>query len=172
MSLAESEIVKNRIDWSVFTGYDDKDLREGGIYRIRNTINNKCYYGSATNTFRNRWRSHYKNLLENNHHCQHLQRSYNKHGKEKFVFEIVETIYKNEIKDNRYITDIEQMYLDFADKKELYNTSPTAGSSKGVKHCSKQIENNSKKQYLVISPENETFYTNNLSEFCRNNIQK
>lgn len=58
-----------------------------GIYKIRNTINNKVYIGSATD-IKKRWRDHKWYLKENKHHNPHLQASYNKYGKENFEFVI------------------------------------------------------------------------------------
>jgi len=59
-----------------------------GVYKIRNIINNECYFGSATN-IHVRWKKHL-NLLKNGvHHSIRLQNAWNKHGKENFVFEIV-----------------------------------------------------------------------------------
>lgn len=58
---------------------------ESGIYMIVNVINNKCYIGSTKN-FRKRKYEHFKDLINNKHHSQHLQNAYNKYGKESFHF--------------------------------------------------------------------------------------
>jgi group I intron endonuclease len=60
-----------------------------GIYRIKNIINNKCYYGSAKNIKR-RWVLHKSALKHNRHENIYLQRAWNKYGEEKFIFEIIE----------------------------------------------------------------------------------
>ena len=80
-----------------------------GIYRIRNTITNKSYYGSSED-LEYRKNKHFKLLELNNHGNIKLQNSYNKHGKENFVFEIVEIILNSPLKLRE---DIEQKYLDF-----------------------------------------------------------
>lgn len=64
-------------------------MNKSGIYMIMNTYNNKCYVGSTSN-FRKRKSQHFRSLLLNKHHSQHLQKAYNKYGKEKFVFIILE----------------------------------------------------------------------------------
>lgn len=64
-------------------------MNKSGIYMIFNTYNNKCYVGSTKN-FRIRKAKHYRQLLLNKHHSQHLQKAYNKYGKDKFIFIILE----------------------------------------------------------------------------------
>lgn len=76
-----------------------------GIYRIRNLINNKCYYGSAKNIKR-RWCKHKSQLKYNRHENIILQRAWNKYGDENFIFEIVEKCKEDEL------LIIEQKYLD------------------------------------------------------------
>lgn len=78
-----------------------------GIYAIRNKVNGKRYIGS-TNNFRRRWGMHEYALKKGNHYNGHLQRAWNKYGKESFVFEIVEEVEGN----NRALLDHEQAYLD------------------------------------------------------------
>lgn len=75
-----------------------------GIYRIKNLINGKCYYGSSKN-IENRWRRHKRELVSQKHINEILQRAWNKYGKENFVFELVEECSENEL------FDVEQKYL-------------------------------------------------------------
>lgn len=60
-----------------------------GIYGIRNTVNGMVYVGSAALIY-SRWRLHRCHLRNNKHYNVHLQRSWNKHGEESFVFEVLE----------------------------------------------------------------------------------
>lgn len=76
-----------------------------GIYRIRNVINDKCYYGSSKN-IKKRWSKHKSQLKYNRHENILLQRAWNKYGEENFIFEIVELC--NEIE----LLLVEQKYLD------------------------------------------------------------
>lgn len=62
---------------------------KSGIYMILNTYNNKCYIGSTKN-FSKRKYEHFNTLSKNKHHSSHLQKAYNKYGREKFVFIILE----------------------------------------------------------------------------------
>ena len=62
---------------------------KSGIYMILNTYNNKCYVGSTKN-FYTRKQKHFRLLVLNKHHSNHLQKAYNKYGKDKFTFIILE----------------------------------------------------------------------------------
>lgn len=60
-----------------------------GIYRIINVVNGKFYIGQTLD-LRARKISHFVCLRGNRHHNPRLQSSYNKHGEESFVFEVLE----------------------------------------------------------------------------------
>jgi group I intron endonuclease len=65
------------------------------IYRITNMENGKFYIGSAESFARREWQHRYY-LKRNTHKNPHLQASWNKHGEEMFVFEVVEQIPEGE----------------------------------------------------------------------------
>ena len=65
------------------------DLTKSGIYKIENMVTGECYVGSAVN-MNGRKRQHLHHLRQGKHHSPYLQRSYNKHGEEAFVFSILE----------------------------------------------------------------------------------
>lgn len=96
-----------------------------GIYQIRNTANGKVYVGSAA-SLRRRWYEHRSHLTRGAHDNRHLQRAWNKHGAEVFVFEPLF------ICDKSMLLFYEQRALDTISPE--YNLAPTAGSSLGVKH--------------------------------------
>ena len=116
------------------------------IYMIRNIINNKIYIGSAKD-FKTRMYKHKSQLRRNIHHSQHLQRAYNKYGKESFSFEIFEYV-----KDIDKLIEREQVWLDFF--KPEYNSYKIAYSPLGHK-CS-----NETKQKMSIS--NKLWHKNNI----------
>ena len=60
-----------------------------GIYKITNITNNKVYIGSSVN-ISNREYKHFWMLDKGIHDNEYLQKSYNKYGKDVFIFEIVE----------------------------------------------------------------------------------
>lgn len=90
-----------------------------GVYRIRNTINNHSYVGSARvlNTRRN---SHFYLLRRGKHHSAYLQRSWNKYGEASFVVEVLELCPTNELRDR------EQWWID--NSECVYNGCSTAHS--------------------------------------------
>lgn len=97
-----------------------------GIYQIINIITNKSYIGSASN-IRERWNAHKLRLRNNKHHSPYLQNSWNKHGEEVFIFNILARCPKNK----EYLLKLEQFYLDTL--KPEYNIAQTAGSCLGIK---------------------------------------
>jgi group I intron endonuclease len=76
-----------------------------GIYKIKNLVNDKCYYGSSKN-IEKRWVIHKNHLKNGKHHNIHLQRSWDKYGENNFVFEVVEEC------DETILLELEQKYLD------------------------------------------------------------
>lgn len=87
-----------------------------GIYRIRNLVNNKCYYGSSKQ-IEKRWKNHKTSLIGNTHYNTLLQRAWNKYGEHNFVFEVVK-----ECKEENLLLE-EQKYLD---KNPEYNIGKTS----------------------------------------------
>jgi len=92
-----------------------------GIYKIENKLNGKVYIGSSKN-IKQRFRQHLSDLKNNNHHSIHLQRSWNRYGKNNFEFSIIKEItYKNDLLTN------EQYYIykfDSLNKNKGYNIKP------------------------------------------------
>lgn len=98
-----------------------------GVYKIQNTINGKCYIGSATH-FATRWATHRHALRKGTHHSRKLQNAWNKHGEESFIFA------KLLVCAPTAAVFYEQRALDaYASVRLGYNISPTAGSTLGVK---------------------------------------
>jgi group I intron endonuclease len=60
-----------------------------GIYKITNTINNKVYVGSSIN-LKEREYKHFWMLKKGLHDNHYLQNSFDKYGKENFIFEIID----------------------------------------------------------------------------------
>ena len=67
--------------------------KASGIYAIVNKVNGKRYVGSAVN-FKKRAIIHKYHLKKGTHHCEHLQRAWNKYGPESFAFVILEIVAK------------------------------------------------------------------------------
>ena len=79
----------------------------GYIYQIRNLKNGKIYVGSTDNP-KERWDSHRWKLSGDSHHNDHLQNTYNRHGIDIFIFEIIHT---QEVKDREELYDIEDKWI-------------------------------------------------------------
>lgn len=109
-----------------------------GIYKITNIRNNKFYIGSSFNIDK-RIKDHFHLLKNNKHHSKHLQRAYNKHGKDNFKFEIIEECRIEELFEKEqyyldnllyaqdFISDINNKFVELG-----YNINPIANSPRGV----------------------------------------
>lgn len=109
---------------------ENKSLNSG-IYSITNKLTNKFYIGSSTNLHK-REISHFSNLRKNNHCNANLQNSYNKYGKDNFVFKVIEFCSTEELEER------EQHYLDlyFSGNNPgiLYNIFKSAYAVRGINH--------------------------------------
>lgn len=95
-----------------------------GIYQIIHRASGRRYVGQAQN-IEARWSQHRRHLDAGKHHSKFLQRCWTKYGAEAFEFSVIEVCYLSDL-------DVaEQRHLD---QLPAFNTSPTAGSARGVKH--------------------------------------
>ena len=99
-----------------------------GIYEIRNTLTGIRYIESSRD-IRKRWWRHRRDLNRGFHHNRHLQRSWVKHGAERFDFVVLCPC----LPDNHF--RIEQEYLDDALDGSLYNMSKTARGGTRLGHA-------------------------------------
>jgi hypothetical protein len=103
-------------------------LFKSGIYQIRNLNNNKKYIGSSVNILR-RFNEHKSRLNRKIHKNIHLQRAFNKHGINCFVYEVL--CYCTE----EHLLGIEQYYLNVLNPE--YNICKIAYSTLGTKQPNK-----------------------------------
>ena len=59
------------------------------LCKITNIKNNKVYIGSTSKCFHLRFKQHFNNLKNGKHENPILQNSYDKHGLDVFIFEII-----------------------------------------------------------------------------------
>jgi group I intron endonuclease len=106
-----------------------------GIYVIVNKINHKYYVGSSNNIINDRWYNHLMTLNGNRHSNHHLQRSWNKYGKDNFEFYVVEYANINDL------LVVEQKYLDYAklQRERVYNQSFISGRIEMTDEIRKKI---------------------------------
>lgn len=94
---------------------------ESGVYSITNTVNDKQYVGSSK-FIDKRLREHRWRLKNDRRSNDHLQRTWNKYGKESFEFGILEKCEKDRIVER------EQHWIDILGVVENgYNIRPYAG---------------------------------------------
>lgn len=99
-------------------------MKKSGIYKITNTVNGKCYVGSAVN-LQKRLHNHKSDLMNSRHHSRHLQSAWIKHGPDAFTFSVLLLC------DVHSLVFFEQRAFDVM--RPSYNISPIAGSALGVK---------------------------------------
>lgn len=136
-----------------------------GIYRIRNTITGRSYYGQTGENFKRRYWHHKWKLNEGNHDNQHLQSAFNKYGEENFVFEIVEIITENDKLDEREIH-----YISTCDNN--YNILGGGGGRRGVhmsEHAKRLVGEANRKHMTGRKASNETRAKMSKSQSIRYN---
>lgn len=130
-----------------------------GIYKITNQTNGKVYIGQSVE-INKRFIRHRMNLKKNIHDNCYLQSSYNKHGKELFVYEIVEYCEESKLneRENFWI-----LHYNSHDRRYGYNfTIPNPNgdgyrrSEETIKKISKKLKKYSKEE--LISYLQEYYY--------------
>lgn len=105
---------------------------KSGVYKITNTTNGKFYIGSSKDIDW-RWYCHKHHLKTGQHINPKLQHSWNKHGENKFVFEIIEKVKP----DENLLLEREQYHLDLLKPYERnvgYNICATAEGGDNITH--------------------------------------
>lgn len=100
-----------------------------GIYGIRNVVNGKWYVGQSVDVDKREY-NHFLELNHNRHFNIHLQRAFNKYGKDNFEFRILEKIEEGllDIQERIWIKHYKSNSLKFG-----YNRD---GGGNINKHCS------------------------------------
>jgi group I intron endonuclease len=120
-----------------------------GIYRIKNLVNGKIYYGSSKD-IKKRWRTHKNKLNNGKHHNSPLLNAWNKYGEENFIFEIIELC------DEKILLEREQYYLDL---KPEYNIGIKSSGGDNItknpnkKDIIRRITESTKKRYKLMTDE-------------------
>jgi group I intron endonuclease len=102
---------------------------KGGVYAIRHVLSGKLYVGSSRNLAR-RWREHRRALNKGTHHSRHLQRAWDRHGADAFVFEILQAI-----ENDADLMMAEQFHINKTEayrRSHGYNISLTADPLRGL----------------------------------------
>jgi len=112
-----------------------------GVYILRNLQNGKVYIGSAININR-RKQEHFKTLRRGIHSNIHLQRAWEKYGECSFEWKVLIHCGIDDLL--HYEQRAMEIYKEA--NRKLYNISPTAGSTLGIKHSRESRINMSKGQ--------------------------
>lgn len=115
------------------------------IYCLKNTINDKCYIGSAQKLNYRLW-NHKHKLIKGSHANNILQNFVNKYGIDKIYFEVLEVI--ENVDD---LITKEQYYIDKL--KPSFNILKIAGSNLGVVMTQEQKDKISKRKKGVLHTE-------------------
>lgn len=80
-----------------------------GVYKITNIITNTSYIGIDSHINKNiRYTGHFSCLINNSHYNKHLQKSFNKYGRDAFTYEVIfETYNTNRI----YLDKLEKFFI-------------------------------------------------------------
>ena len=91
---------------------------KSGVYKLTNTTNGRVYIGSAKR-FKERGRSHERELIAGKHGNQYLQNDFNKCGTDSFILEVLEVV--EGTKEERVAR--EQFYIDqsYDNQNQCYN---------------------------------------------------
>lgn len=122
--------------------------KKPAIYKLVNTLNDKCYIGCTMN-LKNRIRKHFYELKNNTHHNQYLQRSFNKDGKNVFEVEVIKVF---KLIGREDLIEIEKEYIKSHGCLEngynlmLDGRSHFSKMNKSKKH----IKSNRKKQCISV----------------------
>lgn len=133
-----------------------------GIYKISNIRNNKVYIGQSVDIQR-RFSEHMRALNNNCHYNQHLQASYNKYGKESFLYEVLC------ICETTELDDMEVFFIDYYD-----SMNPECGYNKesgGSTNKSVSVETREKQRINNTGPRNP-FYGKKHTKEHREKIRE
>lgn len=133
-----------------------------GIYKILNTKNSKLYIGSSVNIDKREYK-HFWMLEKNIHDNQYLQNSFNKDGKESFLFEVLEYCNEESLidRENFYINKFKSNKSEFGYNLATVNEFRRNTYNDDVKiRLSKinQLKNNNFKKYSLINMETNEEY--------------
>jgi group I intron endonuclease len=122
----------------------------GYIYKITNTINNKCYIGVTTkmNPYE-RWKAH-KSAIKNGKGCPMLMKAFNKYGEEAFKFEILIICFDDDV------FYYEEDYIKKYNSMSPFGYNVATGGKSGKNFLGKKHSEETKKKIGIKSSERFT----------------
>lgn len=131
----------------------------GFIYKITNTITNKCYIGETIRSNpESRWLQHIQNSKRNKG-CPALRDAINKYGVDKFIFDVLIICFD----EDRYKYEIEYIKKFNSQVPNGYNILPGGQKGKsrlGIKHTEKSKKKTSEscKKFYMENPKHYESY--------------
>lgn len=129
---------------------------KSGIYKIICLINGKFYIGSTRDTHI-RWQEHQSCLRRNVHGNPYLQNSWNKYGRDEFIFQVIERVAQEDLISR------EQFWMD---KTKCYLRSVGFNVAREALTIDGMLEHN-RKRYIITFPDGEERRIKGLATFCR-----
>lgn len=140
-----------------------------GIYKITNIVNNKVYIGSTIRSFSKRWGEHRRGLRDNKHHSTYLQNSWNKYGKDNFIFEIIEELHN---KDEIYINSKEELWINYynsCNSKFGYNNENIIDNKRNLSEATKEKIRKTKIGKIASQETRKKMSESHMRRFRENN---
>jgi group I intron endonuclease len=110
----------------------------GYIYKITNTVTNKVYIGQTINDPEKRWLGH-QHSIGTNRGCPALKASMEKHGIDKFKFEVLIVCFDSDL--SKFEKEYIKKYESFGLKGyNLTHGGEEGGFFKGCKHSPEEVE--------------------------------
>lgn len=136
------------------------------IYKILNTINNKCYIGQTEESPATiRWHKHRYELTRNNHRNTHLQHAWNKYGEDAFTFEVVE-----ECKTKDQLNEAEERWISHYKSLNVhYNIKDGGKHTRHSRESTRKMSQAAKPEGWpsVVSPDGILYEVHSLHGFCK-----
>lgn len=142
------------------------DKGKSGIYKITNIVNNKVYIGQSIDLWTRINEGYLQKLPKGNSHNIHLQRSWDKYGKESFKFEVLEYIDNYKLLNERETYWIQK--YNACNKEYGYNIVPEGGSNRGLI----KSEESKLKQSIAVSGKKNGMYGKTHTEEVKKRLSK
>ena len=125
----------------------------GYIYKITNTVTNKVYIGQTVNDPEKRWIAHQRSI-GTNRGCPALKASMEKHGIDKFKFEVIVICFDSDL--SKFEKEYIKKYKSFGPKGyNLTHGGEEGGFFTGCKHSPEEVERIKERWKIWFSnPEN------------------
>lgn len=136
-----------------------------GIYMIKNLANNNVYIGQSVDIY-GRWGQHRRELKNNSHTNQHLQRAWNKYGPDYFDFVVIERCDKDSLNDMEiyWIKKYDSCNNGYNMTEGGHNTNPSAEVIQKLSESHKGIRKSDETRKKIGEAQRRKVYCPELDE--------